>query len=74
MAANDNSAPMPGLEVLLRSSVLKGELEALAAQADPRSAAVLEYAARVLRLIAGQNHAPLPEFRPQRVNRPRSLR
>lgn len=55
MAANDNSAhrPMPRLELLLRCSVLKGELEALATEADPDSAAVLDYAALVLRLVPG---------------------
>jgi hypothetical protein len=54
MAANDNHAhaPMPALELLLRASVLKGKLDALADAADPRSAAVLHYAARVLRLLA----------------------
>jgi hypothetical protein len=54
MAANDNRAlpTTPSLELLLRSSVIKGELEALAASTDPQSAAVLEYAARVLRLLA----------------------
>ena len=57
MAANDNHTPMPHLELLLRSSVLKGNLEALAAEADPESAAVLEYAARVLRLLSSGERA-----------------
>jgi hypothetical protein len=54
MAANDNHSPakMPRLELLLRSSVLKGELEALATAADPHSGAVLQYAARILGLLA----------------------
>jgi hypothetical protein len=53
MAANDNRPSMPRLELLLRCSVIKGSLEALADGADPQSAAVLEYAARVLRLLTG---------------------
>jgi hypothetical protein len=62
MAANDNHAhaPMPALELLLRASVLQGKLDALADAADPRSAAVLHYAVRILRLLEPDHRGAVP--------------